>query len=112
MPHPKFGTRHMCFDCSVKFYDMKKEKAICPKCGADQAKAPKRASSKPAKKVAQPEYFEDDTEETEKEDTGAPEELSEDLPMSGGDAPTDDDEGFNSNNKESIAIDDFPDQEL
>ena len=42
----KLGTKHVCFSCGTKFYDMKKKKAICPRCGADQADAP----AKPAKK--------------------------------------------------------------
>lgn len=34
------GRKHLCFKCSAKFYDLKKPKALCPKCGADQADAP------------------------------------------------------------------------
>ena len=34
------GQKHTCFKCSSKFYDLKKAKALCPKCGADQVDAP------------------------------------------------------------------------
>ena len=41
------GRRFTCFNCGVKFYDLNKDDAICPKCEADQLDRPK-ASSKPA----------------------------------------------------------------
>jgi len=34
------GRKHTCYKCSSKFYDLKKPRAVCPKCGADQADAP------------------------------------------------------------------------
>jgi uncharacterized protein (TIGR02300 family) len=34
------GTKHVCFKCSTKFYDLKKPEALCPKCGADQKLSP------------------------------------------------------------------------
>ena len=34
------GTKHTCFKCGTKFYDMKKPAPICPKCGADQRESP------------------------------------------------------------------------
>lgn len=37
----KFGKRYRCYNCQALFYDLGKERAICPKCGADQANAPK-----------------------------------------------------------------------
>jgi len=42
----KLGTKHVCFSCGAKFYDLKKKKVICPRCSADQADAP----VKPVKK--------------------------------------------------------------
>ncbi len=35
--HSKWGKKFTCFRCSAKFYDLNKPKALCPKCGADQA---------------------------------------------------------------------------
>ena len=32
MPAKDLGTKHACFKCGTKFYDMKKTPAICPKC--------------------------------------------------------------------------------
>lgn len=42
----KYGTKHTCFACGGKFYDLNRAVAICPKCGADQANAPKVAPVK------------------------------------------------------------------
>lgn len=41
------GRKHLCFKCQSKFYDLKKPKALCPKCGADQAEAPVMAAAPP-----------------------------------------------------------------
>jgi hypothetical protein len=46
------GTKHVCFKCGTRFYDLKKPEPICPKCGADQRQSP---AAKPAeKRRAQP----------------------------------------------------------
>ena len=39
MPELKLGTKHECFSCGTKFYDLGKSEAICPKCGANQKDA-------------------------------------------------------------------------
>ncbi len=36
MPELKLGTKHECYSCRTKFYDLGKNEAICPKCGANQ----------------------------------------------------------------------------
>jgi uncharacterized protein (TIGR02300 family) len=36
MPELKLGTKHNCYNCGTKFYDLGKSAAVCPKCGADQ----------------------------------------------------------------------------
>jgi len=56
MPAKDLGSKHSCFKCSTKFYDLKKPVAICPKCGADQRespalKAPPERHSRAAKAV-------------------------------------------------------------
>lgn len=40
MPGKDLGTKHTCFKCATKFYDLKKPVAVCPKCGADQRESP------------------------------------------------------------------------
>ncbi|BDG08464.1 FYDLN acid domain-containing protein [Anaeromyxobacter paludicola] len=40
MPGKDLGTKHTCFKCGAKFYDLKKPEPICPKCGADQREQP------------------------------------------------------------------------
>jgi len=45
MPAKDLGTKHTCFKCGTRFYDLRKPEPICPKCGADQRQGP---TSKPA----------------------------------------------------------------
>ena len=40
MPAKDLGSKHVCFKCGTKFYDMRKPEAVCPKCGADQKDSP------------------------------------------------------------------------
>jgi uncharacterized protein (TIGR02300 family) len=40
MPAKDLGTKHTCWKCSTKFYDLKKADPVCPKCGADPRAAP------------------------------------------------------------------------
>jgi len=49
MDKKKLGTKHTCFKCSCKFYDLRRPRPICPKCGADQNEAPKRHSHEAAR---------------------------------------------------------------
>lgn len=111
MSHPKFGQRYTCFQCGAKFYDMLKEKPICPKCSANQRKAPKKASAiKPPKRQPVVEDFDggggDEATPADNEEKEV--EVSEDmadLPMQTGNSSFDDDAGS------SIVIDDLPDNE-
>lgn len=40
MPGKDLGTKHTCFKCGTRFYDLKKPAPICPKCGTDQRESP------------------------------------------------------------------------
>jgi hypothetical protein len=40
MPVKDLGTKHICWKCGTKFYDLKKADPACPKCGADPRQAP------------------------------------------------------------------------
>jgi uncharacterized protein (TIGR02300 family) len=40
MPAKELGTKHVCFKCGTRFYDLKKSPPVCPKCGADQRESP------------------------------------------------------------------------
>jgi uncharacterized protein (TIGR02300 family) len=53
MPAKDLGTKHTCFKCSTKFYDLKKPVPVCPKCGADQRESP-ALKAPPAEKRARP----------------------------------------------------------
>ncbi len=46
MPAKDLGTKHTCFKCQTKFYDLKKPEPICPKCGADQRQSPANRPSR------------------------------------------------------------------
>jgi uncharacterized protein (TIGR02300 family) len=50
MPAKDLGTKHVCFKCSTKFYDLKKPEPICPKCGADQRESPALKAPTPSEK--------------------------------------------------------------
>jgi hypothetical protein len=75
MPAKDLGTKHVCFKCGTRFYDLKKPEPLCPKCGADQrqspaVKAPAEKRSRPARAPApEPEA---EVVETEAEDDVEP----------------------------------------
>jgi uncharacterized protein (TIGR02300 family) len=54
MPGKDLGTKHACFKCSTKFYDMKKPVPVCPKCGADQRESPALKPSPAERRVKAP----------------------------------------------------------
>ena len=54
MPAKDLGTKHACFKCGTKFYDMKKPEPICPKCGADQRQGPASKPSPAAERRSRP----------------------------------------------------------
>ena len=63
------GTKHVCFKCSTKFYDLKKPEPICPKCGSDQRESPANKPSESRRgrlaavpKVIEPVAAEEDAE--------------------------------------------------
>jgi uncharacterized protein (TIGR02300 family) len=82
MPAKELGTKHSCFKCGTKFYDLKKAVALCPKCGADQRESPALKSpaserrSRAAARAAEPEV-DPVVEEVEGEE--AAEEVDEEL---------------------------------
>ena len=91
MPAKDLGTKHVCFKCGTKFYDLKKPAPICPKCGADQRespalKAPPERRRAPARAAVEPEPVEVD----ELEDAKVDEEEVDEPEVE--EAATDDDE--------------------
>ena len=36
MVKPELGSKRVCVHCGTRFYDLLKQPAICPKCGAEQ----------------------------------------------------------------------------
>jgi uncharacterized protein (TIGR02300 family) len=72
MPAKDLGSKHTCFKCGTKFYDMKKPVAVCPKCGADQRESPALKSPPPSERKARaakaPEPVVEEVEATEELD--------------------------------------------
>jgi len=58
------GTKHVCWKCGAKFYDMKKPAPICPKCGSDARQKP-ASKATAAEKRAKPPPREEPVEEAE-----------------------------------------------
>jgi uncharacterized protein (TIGR02300 family) len=87
MPVKDLGAKHTCFKCSTKFYDMKKQVPVCPKCGADQRESPAlkpapaerraKAPARPPEPVVEAIAEEGELEE-EVEDPEADEEAADD----------------------------------
>jgi len=52
----RLGHKWTCYSCGVRFYDLAKELAVCPRCSSDQRNAPppQPASAKPKRKAAKP----------------------------------------------------------
>ena len=76
MPAKDLGTKHTCFKCGTKFYDLKKPEPLCPKCGADQRASPalkapahaERRQRAPARPVAPEVETETDLDEELEDD--------------------------------------------
>ncbi|MEG9861656.1 MAG: TIGR02300 family protein [Parvularculales bacterium] len=58
MKTPDLGHRHICPQCSTKFYDLNREPAACPKCG-QKVKRPHVVASRSAV-ASKPPMTEDD----------------------------------------------------
>ncbi|MDH5509445.1 MAG: FYDLN acid domain-containing protein [Nitrospinota bacterium] len=101
MTHPKYGQRFSCYQCGVKFFDLGKPKPLCPKCGADQKKAPKKASVR-VKPVVSDDFEEvvDDEQLDEGVDV-------DELTMKGGDT----EERFNPD-RDHFSVEEMPEDDL
>ncbi len=93
MPAKDLGTKHTCFKCGTKFYDLKKPEPLCPKCGADQRESPalkpapsERRQRAPARPVA-PEPEEAETEVVADDDLEADAGADDDDEDAGEDEP-------------------------
>ncbi len=71
----KWGVKFTCFNCLCKFYDLNKPKAVCPKCGADQAD----------EAAEEEEVLEEEDLEAEEEDKLEAEDKEADAAVSGPD---------------------------
>ena len=50
MPAKDLGTKHTCFKCGTKFYDLHKPEPLCPKCGANQRESPALKAPPPSER--------------------------------------------------------------
>ena len=46
------GSKHVCPDCEIKYYDLGKDIVACPKCGAKPPAKKLPRSNQPVKKAA------------------------------------------------------------
>lgn len=76
MPAKDLGSKHVCFKCGAKFYDLKKPDPICPKCGADQREATAKPEGRRSRLSAVPKIVEP-VEPVEKETDDEDEEEEE-----------------------------------
>ena len=125
MPKPELGQKHECTECGARFYDLGREVAACPKCGAISEmaigaipeKRRRRRSEQVAatKKEAEPKTVEIDEEDDEEDsdveelnldDAQAERHLSETA--SGDD--DDDEADVELNEVNEFAEDDLPDE--
>jgi hypothetical protein len=65
----KLGKKWTCFACGVKFYDLSRPDALCPKCGSNQKTAPAKAKG-PKKAKAAIQIDDDYTGEHEAQEDG------------------------------------------
>jgi len=86
MPAKELGTKHICFKCGTKFYDLKKAEPLCPKCGSDQRQSPalkpgasEKRSRPPARPVPPPKVEPEAEVEAEGEEDAEAEEAEEDA---------------------------------
>ena len=47
MAKPELGTKRLCSNCAVKFYDLNKDPIVCPKCNTTMVLAPVSARGRP-----------------------------------------------------------------
>jgi hypothetical protein len=50
MAAAQHGAKHICSDCAVKYYDLGKKNALCPKCGGQPVPDSLPSSGRPAKR--------------------------------------------------------------
>ncbi|MFO0584177.1 MAG: FYDLN acid domain-containing protein [Anaeromyxobacter sp.] len=88
MPAKDLGTKHTCYKCGTKFYDLKKPEPLCPKCGADQRQSPALRPAERRKPAPKPAPVPVEAPEVDAE-------LDDDGPLDDDedDAADDDDEG-------------------
>ena len=76
MAKPELGSKRVCVQCGTRFYDLLKQPAICPKCGAEQPPEQPRLRRPPSaiiedkrpKKAVAPEVEDADIEVVEDAD--------------------------------------------
>ena len=76
MAKPELGSKRVCVQCGTRFYDLLKQPAICPKCGAEQPPEQPRLRRPPSaiiedkrpKKAVAPELEDADIEVVEDAD--------------------------------------------
>ncbi len=85
MAETKLGSKHECYSCGTKFYDLGKPEPICPKCGANQSHAAPSTqlaatqAARKKRKVEAARTFDDEPEEVAGEVVADDELIDDDL---------------------------------
>lgn len=99
MPKPEWGVKRLCGACATRFYDLGKEEAECPACGAAYVSALAMAERAKASKATAAEVDEEDVVDDE-----------DDLVLKGDDADasgdSDDDDGDDDSDDVTLETDD------
>ena len=67
MPKPEWGVKRLCGSCATRFYDLGKEEAECPNCGAAYVSALAMAERAKASKATAADEDDDDVVDDEDE---------------------------------------------
>lgn len=68
MPKPEWGVKRLCGECGDRFYDLGREPAICPNCGAEFLSVEAMAARGKVRRETAKDDDEDDVVDDEDED--------------------------------------------
>jgi uncharacterized protein (TIGR02300 family) len=112
MPKAEWGVKRLCVECGDRYYDLGREPAICPNCGAEflsaEAMAAKAKVRREAAKAAIDDEVVDDEDEDVVEDDDA-DDADDDADDVVADSDDDDDEEESS---DTVLLDDDDDDDL
>lgn len=110
MPKPEWGVKRLCGECGERFYDLGREPAICPNCGAEFLTAEAMAAkAKVRRETAKAEDDEDIVDDEDEDDLIDDDDVDgdDDDVVVDDDSDDDDEEGAD----DSVLLDDDDDDD-